>query len=176
MAETNAAVASAVGTVVATPRRPLPMPPPIAFECCAAVELLAAHRGWAWTVNMLIADKLLPLLHVDDEQGGGRSALIRLLGRLGRLAPHSDEAGVGWLRAQLRSFMAEGTRLSSAEQAGAVSSLLELLPPGEVPRAEEREALDAIGRWLSKQPPSWQTVSVAMRDRYHEAAARDDDE
>jgi hypothetical protein len=165
---TALAIANAVGA--AQPARPPSLrPPPSAFECCLALELLAASRGWAWTIDALIRRRLLPLLR----EGGGRSSLLRLLGKLGGLAPSTADPDVIWLCGQLREHLESGQgRLTAAETASVVSSLLELLPTTPELSTEAAETVGTIARWLSKEQVGWQGVPPALRDRYHEAARR----
>ena len=104
---TAAAVAAALGpSATVAPRRPSARPPPSAFECSTALVLIAVSRGWEWTTGGLIRARLLPLL---SRHSAGRSALLRLLGRLVALAPGLDDAEARATREQLRAAV----RLSS---------------------------------------------------------------
>ena len=95
MQATAAAIACATGVAnVATL-----MAPPYdrwAAECSMALEVLVAGRGWKWAVESLIRPQLAPLL----EGGGGRLKLLRLLGKLGQLAPEPEDYDAAWLREQ----------------------------------------------------------------------------
>lgn len=111
---------------------------------------------------------------------------MRLVGRLGALAPSLDDPDARWLRERLLQVIGEPS-FGLAERASAVTSLLELLLPppaggsalppaaAEALAAEERVALRAIGEWLNTQPAGWRAVPLALRERYHEAVARDDE-
>jgi len=171
----TSAVTSAPGTTPQS-RQPTTLPMASAVEGCVALELLAAGCEWSWTVNTLIRGKLLPLL--APEQGAHVSALLRLLGRLGQLAPNMEDPGVSWLRQQLHAVLGvdaptTAPRFSPAEEACAVAALLELVPPG-TPAHEARGAMQAIELWLRSQPKCWeQAVPAALRDRYYEYARED---
>ena len=166
---TASALASAIGGgAPSTPRRP--RPPPSAFECCLALELIAAGKEWQWTVSTLIGEKLAPWL----SEGGGRSALLRLLGRLGSLTPSAKDAGALGLRAQLVHLLRQ-PHFGPAEKASAVSSLLEMLRAAGGRAYEEREALQLIDRWHRDEPASWGTIPLPLRDWYHDATASGDE-
>ena len=160
-------------------RQPTTLPMASAVEGCVALELLAAGCAWSWTVNTLIRGMLLPLL--APEQGAHVAALLRLLGRLGQLAPSMEDPGVSWVRRQLCAVLGvdaptTAPRFSPAEEACAVAALLELVPPG-TPVHEARGAMQAIELWLSSQPKSWeQAVPATLRDRYYEYAREVDRE
>jgi hypothetical protein len=171
----TSAVTSAPGTTPQS-RQSITLPMASAVEGCVALELLAAGCEWSWTVNTLIRGMLLPLL--APEQGAHVSALLRLLGRLGQLAPNMEDPGVSWLRQQLHAALGvdaptTAPRFSPAEEACAVAALLELVPPG-TPAHEARGAMQAIELWLRSQPKSWeQAVPATLRDRYYEYARED---
>ena len=108
----------------------------------------------------------MPLL----AEGGGRSAVLKLLGRLGALAPSRDDPDARWLRTELRSLIG-AERFGAAEQGQAVSALLELLPgpnDGVALGAEDAAAVRAVAAWLDARPAGWSAVPVGTRDKYFE--------
>ena len=171
------AAQEAVANAVTSPHarhvtaRRVVVPPPSAPECCAALELIACFRGWPWCLERLISAQLMPHLKV----GGGRSALLRLLGRLGALAPSADEDGARWLRAQLCEF-ASAERFGKAEQTAAVTALLELMPSRITCASPTGDlaTVRATGEWRTRHSAVWRSVPPALRDRYHEAARQVD--
>lgn len=167
---TQAAIEAAAGSSRVAPRQVPARPGRAAGECCRALELIAAGRGWQWTVDTLIRAWILPLLR----EAGGRSALLRLLGKLGSLSPSPSDSRAVWLRGQLRACIAAGAPFGPVEQQAAISALLELLPTsgGLGARAEDAEAVREMGRWQRAQPTSWQAVPAALKDKYHALARR----
>ena len=160
------ALANAVGKTLLSSRLAHVQPPPCAFECCCALEMLASDHDWVWVEQHLIRDKIIPLMH----SVGGRATLLGLLGRLGMMGIGMQGTGsISWLRSEVSRFV-HSAQSSTFEQASAISSLLEWLQPGE-PSAEECEYLCNIRLWVCDNPAAWQTIDASLRNRYHETLA-----
>ena len=163
-AATAAAIASAIGS--STPSSAgLVRPGRSASDCILALELIAHANGWAWTDRVLIRGRLVPLL----DEGGGRSAILKLLGRLGTLAPSHEDASVVWLRSSLKECIG-AARFGLAGNVAAVSSFLQLLPPPGYARLRGVDAagVRAVDAWVRSSSVGWDTVSLDLRDKFHE--------
>lgn len=146
-----------------------------ALEASLSLELLAAAQGWKWTVNVLIRQWLHPALATPD---GGLGPALRLLGRLGWLAPTTDDTAVRWLRSSLGEVLREGElpRFSAAEQVAAATALIQLSPSwvtsvygsSLAPAGVHEEAqlvLRVLRKWSALRPTAWRAMPVELRDR-----------
>ena len=154
---------------------------PIVWDCAYALELLAARRSWRWTATDLLRKRLVPMLDAWEPRGGatpaggGRWAALRLLGKLGTLAPSAADEDAVWLQGKLRHYMG-CDRLDASEQACAVSAHHELLPAAvgsgsDAPSAELADAYRAVGAWINAKPDMIAHVPDNLRAKFARSSA-----
>ena len=167
------------------PKRQAVRAHPAALEASHGLELVASAKGWKWTSNDLIARLLLPGL---ASPRGGLETALRLLGRLGQIGQEEcDDDALRWLRQQLAEALGqeEAVQFSTAEQAAAASSLIQLLPTAEAAggeggeaggeahvqarREEAQAALRAITMWRRGHAAGWRAVPAELQDKFHAA-------
>ena len=116
-------------------------------DACSGLELLGSSLGWSWAVNILIRQKLYPLIRdalhaprgdVKCELGGADVApdlgchVVTLLGSLILLAPARDHA-YEWLRAQLLAILRTAGSALPLQLRAAVALLQSLEVPTAAP-------------------------------------------